>query len=131
MNLRSMTLYIIGFILQVAVSPDAVDGLSDDDYDLLVSSAPILLNALKYSGLAGILALPPDFMQHYYDQVLPEIGIIRANPAARNLARKMLGEVMNNPTLLNDIYTYRGKPPFDTFSDILMVASETTLGPKK
>lgn len=115
MPLRSLVLYIMGVVLSIALSPDAADGLSDEDFSLLNSVVPTLLPFLKYSGIASLLGLPDDFILHYDDQVLPEIQTIRNNPAMRAKARFALHAIITNPQKLADLYTYRN----GTYSDIL------------
>jgi len=106
----------VGSALYLAASPDEFDGLSDAEYELFRTRGVDAFNVFEKLGRVGApesLRLPEGFTQHFKDEVLADLEIIRKDPAKREEYRAAIRGILDNPSQLNQLYrggglTYSG-----------------------
>jgi hypothetical protein len=99
----------VGGSIILGISPDRADGLSDAEMAALERFGPGFFSILEGR------QLPEGFAQHFKDDVLKDMKLIRNDPHVRDIVRKELFRYLNDPKLRDTLYT-RGGP---TFSEIL------------
>lgn len=120
-SVRDEAMATIGAALYMAVSPDAFDGASDAEFELMEKYGLGFFSVLeRFSGPGG-LKLPEGFAKHFVNEVVPDLRIIRSDPEKRTAFRAAIDEVLRTPSMLNNLYTHRGT----TYSDIASVVAGT------
>jgi len=118
-GIRDVGLAGVGAVIYLALSPDIVDGLSDEEFKVLKENGPAFFELTEALGRTGVIPegyrLPTGFAKHFEKDVLPDIEEARENAGARNQARSEIRDVLKSPGKLSQLYRKGG----ETYSDIL------------
>lgn len=115
--LRDQTLVGVGGVLYLAASPDEYDGLSEAEFQQLKKNGPAVFQVYEQLGKVGLpenFRLPEGFANHFANEVLNDVEIIRQDPAKREEFRREIRAVFNNPSHVKKLYRQGGT----TWSDI-------------
>jgi len=115
--LRDETLAGVGSMLYLAASPDMFDGLSDAEFTAFENEGVVMfevLEKLERVGAPENLRLPSGFAEHFKNEVLQDLKIIREDPKKRDEFRKEIKSVLMNKSVVRGLYM----PGGTTYSDI-------------
>jgi len=116
--LRDEVLAAVGASLYLAASPDSFDGLSDAEFRLFQGSVSDFFSVLEKGGRVGVpenMRLPEGFANHFKNEVVPGLEIIRNDPAMRDAFRAEIKEILSHRNQVRELYRDGGK----TYSDII------------
>jgi hypothetical protein len=122
--LRDEVLASVGMILYLAASPDEYDGLSDRDFQSLKDHGPGVFSLYEKLGKLGVaenFRLPDGFSEHFRDEVVPDLEIIRSDPAKREAFRREVRAILHDPAKVKSLYREGGI----TYSEILSKIAES------
>jgi hypothetical protein len=115
--LRDEAMVSIGGAMYLAASPDEFDGLSESEWNVFTQNGPEAFRVLELLGRLGVpenMRLPEGFADHFRDEVLPDLYIIRQSPELREQFRKEMRNVLGNRQAVKNLYRGGGT----TFSQI-------------
>lgn len=116
--LRDQTMVSVGGILYVAASPDVYDGLSEKEFEILSKEGGDVFALYELLGRVGLpdnFKLPEGFGKHFANDVIPDLRVIRSDPAKRDEFRREISSLLHNRSEVGRLYTDGGK----TYSEIL------------
>jgi len=117
--LRDESLASIGALLYTAASPDWFDGFSDLEFKALEENGPGLFQLLERTavqvGAPSNLSLPEGFSEHFKNQVIPDLRIIRDDLVKREEFRRELKAILSSRNQVSGLYREGG----NTYSKVL------------
>lgn len=120
---RDDILTAVGLALILAASPDEYDGISDLEFHMLekLGGGFGVYELLGRLGVPDSFRLPEGFANHFSNEVIPDLRIIRGDPEMIKVFREELKYVLSNPEVRASLYRRGGT----TYSDIATHVART------
>jgi hypothetical protein len=118
LDLRDEALIGVGASLYLAASRQEFDGLSDAEFDIFRNQGVEGFRVLELIGKLGVpenMRLPTGFTEHFKNEVLPDLQIIREDPEKAARFREELSKVLHDRGSIKSLYREGGI----TYSQIL------------
>lgn len=115
--LRDNIMASVGGILVLVASPDIADGMSDKEWERLKAIGPeafSIYEKLDRVGLPENFQLPKGFSDHFTNEVLKDLEIIRNDPEKRKEFRDEIKAILMDRGRVAQLYRSGGQ----TYSDI-------------